>query len=174
MTQPRGASSGGGGASGLPPVGSSTPGGGPPGDRGQVEGMLSPILAVSTRVMLPIIALTSLVVMFQGHNKPGGGFIGGLIFSAGIVLYAMAFGPTAARKLLYVEPTRVLLVGLLTALGSAFFSPAVGFMHAAWTVVDLPGLEPLKLGTPVLFDVGVYLVVIGASTLMGFVLLERT
>jgi multicomponent Na+:H+ antiporter subunit A len=137
------------------------------------RGLLSPVLAVSTRVMLPIIALTALIVMLQGHNKPGGGFIGGLIFAAGAVLQALAFGPASARRLLVVEPITLIVVGLLLALGSGFFSPAVAFMHAQWTVVNLPGLDPLKLGTPLLFDVGVFLVVVGGSLTMILSLLER-
>lgn len=133
----------------------------------------SVILAVSVRAMLPVIALAAIIITLQGHNKPGGGFIGGLVFSAGLILNALTFGPDAARRALRVDPVGLAMCGLLLALISGLFSPAGGFLHGVWTKVTIPLLGELKIGTPIFFDLGVFLVVVGSATLMLLCLLER-
>ena len=121
------------------------------------------ILQSTARVLAPIIFLFAIIVMFQGHNKPGGGFIGGLIASTAVALYALAFGNAAAKRLLRIDARTLIGVGLLAALSSAFISPILGgpFMAPKWTSITIPTLEPIKLGTPTLFDVGVFLLVLG-------------
>lgn len=132
----------------------------------------SPILRVSARALLPIIAMVAIVITLQGHNQPGGGFIGGLVLAAGVVLHALAFGALSARRVLRAQPTTIAVAGLALALLSGLASPGVGFLHAQWTMLSVPLLGELKVGTPLLFDVGVFLVVVGSSLAMILSLLE--
>lgn len=136
--------------------------------------MSSTILRTATRYLLPLMLLFSVVILLQGHNKPGGGFIGGLIASAGFALHAMAYGPSATRALLRVDLTGLMGCGLLLAIASGMVGPVLGkpFLTGVWTSIDAPGLDPLKVGTPVSFDIGVYLVVIGVVMTLVLSLLE--
>jgi len=109
-------------------------------------------------------------LLLRGHNDPGGGFVGGLIAAAAFSLYAIAFGVNRARQALLVRPLTLLGTGLLIALASGL--PAVvsrqPFLTASW----MPG--PVTLGTPVLFDIGVFLVVAGVVLMMIFSLGEES
>lgn len=127
-------------------------------------GVNSIILRTATRLLLTLLLLFSLFLLWRGHNEPGGGFIGGLIASGAFTLYLIAFGGDAMRRVLRVEPHQLLGVGLAIAIVSGVFAIFGGdvYMTGQWLTLNLGnGAEPLKLGTPLLFDVGVYLVVIG-------------
>lgn len=135
--------------------------------------MNSVILQTAARVLLPLMLALSAVALLRGHNEPGGGFVGGLLAASGFALYALAFRVEDARRLLRLSPHSLIGVGLLIAILSG--TPAVvsgsPFMEARWVSVQIPGFDtPLKLGTPLVFDVGVYLVVIGITLLMVFTL----
>lgn len=137
--------------------------------------MNSVILRVATRLLLPVILLFSVVVLLQGHNKPGGGFIGGLLAATALALHALAFGVVATRRLLRVDLTAVIGAGLLVAAASGLlgvFAGAAPFLTGVWGYVPLPGFGEVKVGTPLLFDAGVYLVVVGIATLMALSMLE--
>jgi multicomponent Na+:H+ antiporter subunit B len=118
---------------------------------------------------MPLHLLISNFQQLRGHNEPGGGFFGGLVAAAAFALYAIAFGVDSARRALLVKPLTLLGVGLLVALASGI--PAVlrgqPFMTAQWA----PGRVPL--GTPALFDIGVFLVVAGVALMMIFSLAEE-
>jgi multicomponent Na+:H+ antiporter subunit B len=131
------------------------------------------ILATAVQLLLPLLLLFSLFLLFRGHNDPGGGFVGGLSAAAGFALYALASGVAAARRLLHVHPRTLIAAGLLTALGSGLAGPAAGrpFMTGLWSAVKIPVFG--KFGTPLLFDAGVYLVVVGVTTLIIFSLMEE-
>jgi multicomponent Na+:H+ antiporter subunit B len=136
--------------------------------------MSSVILRTATRYMLPLLVLFSVVILLQGHNRPGGGFIGGLIAAAGFSLHAMAYGPASARAILRIDLSVLLGIGLIVALVSGLIGPLLGlpFMTGVWTSVPWPGGEALKIGTPVTFDIGVYIVVLGTVMTMVLALLE--
>lgn len=106
--------------------------------------------------------LVSVLILFRGHNEPGGGFIGGLIAAAAYILVAMAEGPQDLLKSLKVKPYQLMAIGLLLALLSTVPSLIAdnGFLIGKWIEVSLMGSK-IKLGTPLLFDVGVYFTVIG-------------
>lgn len=125
--------------------------------------MRSLILLTALRYMMPLLFLFSQFLLFRGHNHPGGGFVGGLAASAALALYVIGYDARAARALLRVEPRHFIALGLLTAGSSGLFSLVSGypFMTGKWATLDLPGFGELHLGTPVFFDIGVYLVVIG-------------
>jgi len=124
--------------------------------------MSSLILRAATRALAPLLILLALFLLWRGHNEPGGGFIGGLVAASAAALQGIAFGPAAARRMLWLPPVGVAGVGLLCALLSILPSAIAGIapMAALWAKVDLGGAI-LPLGTPLLFDIGVFLVVVG-------------
>jgi multicomponent Na+:H+ antiporter subunit B len=135
--------------------------------------MTSLILQTATRVLMPLLLLFAVFLLLRGHNQPGGGFVGGLVVASSFVLYAIAFGVEASRRALLVNPSTLLGVGLLVALSSAFVAVAAGrdFMTALWTELDLGGTH-LALGTPLFFDIGVFLAVIGVVLTIAYTLAE--
>jgi multicomponent Na+:H+ antiporter subunit B len=132
--------------------------------------MSSLILRSTARVLLPLLLLFSIYLLLRGHNEPGGGFIGGLLASIAVILQLIARGAREIQSLLPVDPRRLVGLGLLVALGATIAPVLVGetYFTALWGELPLPGGEPLKLGLPLLFDLGVYLVVFGVT--LGVVL----
>lgn len=135
--------------------------------------MRSLILASAARVLLPLLWLFSIFILLRGHNEPGGGFIGGLVAATGVSLYALAFGPAAARRVLPSDPRTLIGFGLVVALGSALVSMFSGgvFMTGLWGSVVLPVVG--KIGTPFIFDIGVYLVVVGITVTLVLTVAEE-
>jgi multicomponent Na+:H+ antiporter subunit B len=124
--------------------------------------MNSLILSTATRYLLPLLLLFSVFLLLRGHNDPGGGFVGGLVAAAALALYGLTFGADEARQLLKIEPRSLIGIGLLLAVSSGLAAPLFQgrpFMSGIWAATELPALG--KPGTPLLFDLGVYLVVIG-------------
>ncbi len=117
------------------------------------------ILRETTRRLVPLILVVSVFLLLRGHEHPGGGFVGGLVASIAFSLYAFVFGPRAAREILRADPRVVGAAGLAVAIASGFVGSmrdGAPFLTGQWGT-----LAGLKIGTPVMFDVGVYLVVIG-------------
>lgn len=135
--------------------------------------MNSVILRTATRFLLPLLLLFSVVVLLQGHNKPGGGFIGGLVAAAAFSLHALAFDPKATRRVLVIDLRSLIGLGLCVALASALLPVLWGlpFFTGMWAELEIAGTE-VHLGTPLLFDLGVYMLVIGVALLMVLTLLE--
>jgi len=118
---------------------------------------------------MPLLLLFALFLLLRGHNDPGGGFVGGLVVSSAFALHAIAFGVAESRRALLVEPSTLLGAGLLVALSSGLPSVLRGrpFLTAQWTDLGM------ALGTPLIFDAGVFLVVIGVVLVMMFSLAEE-
>jgi multicomponent Na+:H+ antiporter subunit B len=133
----------------------------------------SPILHAATRLLMPILLLFALFLLLRGHNAPGGGFVGGLVVAAAFVLYSIDSGVAAGRRALVVETSTLLSVGLAVALGSTLPGVLLGrpFMSAVWGTVGVPPVA-LALGTPLVFDVGVFLAVIGVVLTIVFALAD--
>jgi multicomponent Na+:H+ antiporter subunit B len=132
----------------------------------------SPILSATARALAPLVLVFSVFALLRGHNEPGGGFVGGLLGAAAFALWALAFGVDAARRKLRAEPRALVAAGLAVALAAGLAGPAAGlpFLGALWPAFSLPVLG--KLGTPVIFDVGVYLAVLGVALTVFFTLME--
>jgi multicomponent Na+:H+ antiporter subunit B len=130
------------------------------------------ILTTATRYLLPLLLLFSFFLLLRGHNEPGGGFVGGLVAAAAFALYAIAADVQGARQILKMEPRVLIGVGLLISASSGIISLLVGkpFLTALWLKQPLPVLG--KVGTPLLFDIGVYLLVLGVTLKIIFTLAE--
>ena len=121
--------------------------------------ILEKIVVLFLKVML----VFALYLLVRGHNNPGGGFIAAIIASTGFVFYAIIFGTKKVEKLLQLSTHQWMGIGLLLALISAllplFFSQEI--QTGLWLPADFPILGSLHLGTPLLFDTGVFLTVSG-------------
>ena len=135
--------------------------------------MTSSILQTAVRVLMPLLLLFAVFLLLRGHNQPGGGFVGGLVVSATFILYSIAFGVAAARRALLIGPSTLLGVGLLVAFGSGLPAFVFGkaFMTAIWITITTSS-TPLQVGTPLVFDIGVFLAVIGVVLTIVFTLAE--
>lgn len=131
------------------------------------------ILSTAARYLFPLLLLFSVFLLLRGHNEPGGGFVGGLVAAAAFSLYAIAEGVATARRLLAVDSRALIGLGLLVAASSGIVSLAMGqpFMTGVWGNTPVPLLG--KVGTPLLFDLGVYLVVVGVTLTIVFTLAEE-
>ncbi len=122
------------------------------------------ILKTATRWLLALLLLFAILLLWRGHNLPGGGFIGGLVSVGAFALYGIAFGWRELRRLLRVDPRYLIGAGLAAAVGSGLFALTADapFLTGMWAALG-GGKEEggVALGTPLLFDVGVFLVVNG-------------
>lgn len=131
------------------------------------RGMESLILSAATRLLAPLIFAFSLFILLRGHNDPGGGFIGGLIAAVAFALYAKANGTGAVRRAFRVNPSMLSLTGLGAAVIAGIWGwlDKGAFLASIWPFLSVgPSGEKqgLAVGSAMMFDIGVYLVVVGA------------
>ena len=131
------------------------------------------ILPAAARIVVPVQYAFSIYLLLRGHNLPGGGFIGGLVLASALVLRAMV----APKRPLRIDLIVLTGSGLLVALVSAAM-PWLGggtFFTGLWGgEIWLPTLGKVKLGTPLLFDIGVFMVVTGVAAKLLLVLMAQT
>jgi multisubunit Na+/H+ antiporter MnhB subunit len=135
--------------------------------------MNSVILHTATRVLVSLLLLASLFLLWRGHNAPGGGFAGGLMAAAAIVLMAISMGPGATRQALRLDPQLFIAGGLAIAVAAGIIGLAAGDPVLTGQWVEIDWADHLSLGTPLLFDVGVYLVVVGVVLTIVLTLMEE-
>lgn len=125
--------------------------------------MNSILLKSTAKFLLPGMLLFSFFLLLRGHNLPGGGFSGGLVAASAFALYGLAFGRDGVQKILQVHPVVLIGYGVMAAVLSGILSVLGGqiFLEALWFELLMDNGESFKVGTPLIFDVGVYLVVIG-------------
>jgi multicomponent K+:H+ antiporter subunit A len=126
------------------------------------------IPAAIGRMLLPIAGIISVYFLLRGHNAPGGGFVGGLVMATGIIVQYMTSGVLWVEARLRIHPQYWIAVGLLAAGAAgicAWFFAAQFMTSIEWHGV-IPLLGTLHLSSVLLFDVGVYMVVVGATVLM--------
>ncbi|MGP8290425.1 monovalent cation/H+ antiporter subunit A [Vreelandella zhanjiangensis] len=126
------------------------------------------ILTSISMTLLPLALLVSAFIFLRGHNQPGGGFIAGLITAVALILLYMARGVAWAQARLDFPFQPVAVVGVaiatLTGLGSWLFG--YPFLTSAFGYFSLPGIGKFELATALLFDLGVYLSVVGATLMI--------
>ncbi len=125
--------------------------------------MNSLILTAVSRLVGALMLAFSVYLLLRGHNEPGGGFVGGLVAASAVALAAMADGSAAARRALLVEPRVLVITGLVVAVAAGVMAAFVNepFLTGLWQFVG-----GLPLGTPLLFDIGVYFTVFGSVAML--------
>jgi multicomponent Na+:H+ antiporter subunit B len=121
-----------------------------------------------------LMVLFSIFVLLRGHNEPGGGFIGGLIAASALAIFGIACGVASVRRAIVFHPMGVsgfgLFLGALAGIPSLFRSQT--FMTSQWLELNIFHVE-IVLSTPLFFDIGVYLVVVGSIGSIALALEER-
>lgn len=118
------------------------------------------------RLMMPVLLLFSLFLLLRGHNQPGGGFVGGLVASSSIILMTLAYGADNVRERLRIDFLRAMFYGVAIAAvsGTVGLIFGIAFQDAFWWKPFLQGIGSLELGTPLLFDIGVYVAVFSVTS----------
>ena len=123
------------------------------------------ILRSTTSLITFILLGFSIYLLFAGHNSPGGGFVGGLTTSAAFLLMYISFGQKTVDKILSIDFIKLvplgLMIALLTGIGSFLFNKP--FLTQTFGHVSLPIVGEFELATAMIFDVGVFLTVLGTT-----------
>lgn len=135
--------------------------------------MKSVIFRVASNYLLPLLLLFSVFVLLRGHYESGGGFVGGLIASIAFVLHFFAHGLNSALSFFKYGTARLIPIGLSTSLFAAVLPMFVGkpFMTSLWLKNEIAVIG--SVGTPLLFDIGVYIVVVGVVLTILFTISEK-
>ena len=143
-------------------------------DRAETRPRTAPVVRlafvdVSVRVVFHVVLMTSLWLLFAGHNQPGGGFVGGLLAGSAITLRYIAGGIDEVRGRSRFRPWTVLGAGLLVAATTAAVPLLVGgnVLEVGVASLDLPLIGQVSVSSALAFDAGVYIAVIG-MVLMAF------
>lgn len=131
------------------------------------------ILSTVIKILIPIFLGFAIYMFFRGHNQPGGGFIAGLIASIPFMIYAMAYGVEKVSEIFRIKPMFMATIGLLLAAISGVFSMFIGdpVMTSLWLPEKVSIIA--KVGTPILFDLGVFFLVAGVVLKITFLLTKE-
>lgn len=122
-------------------------------------------LRLLNRILTPILLLLAFYLLFRGHNLPGGGFIAGLMAASAFQLQILSRGHRRVRRAIGPYLNSAIGLGLAVAICAGIVGLLEGtFFKGIWFELDLPLLGHLKLGTPVIFDLGVFFVVVSVAT----------
>ncbi len=136
--------------------------------------MSTVILRTIAPYLTALMVLFSIFVLLRGHNEPGGGFIGGLIAVSAFAILGISNGVAPVRRALVFHPMHISAFGLFLAAfaGLPSFFAEVPFLTGLWVSPYILGVK-VDLSTPLVFDIGVYLVVVGSITSIALALEER-
>ncbi|UUV21040.1 Na(+)/H(+) antiporter subunit B [Flavobacterium sp. CBA20B-1] len=132
------------------------------------------ILRTSTNYLLPLLILFSIFLLIRGHYLSGGGFVGGLVASIAFVLHSFAYSPYQTVKMFAIKPFFVIPTGLIICFLSGLLPVLLGypFMSVVWFADSVVVIG--ALGSALIFDIGVYMVVIGVVLTILFTISENT
>ncbi|WP_306044458.1 monovalent cation/H+ antiporter subunit A [Nioella sp. MMSF_3534] len=126
------------------------------------------MMVVATRVMMPIAIVVGAYIFLRGHNQPGGGFVAGLVIAIALLMQYMASGFAWTQERQRMEYHTMIGLGVviagLTGVGSWLFGRP--FLTSDFTYIHLPPIEEFEVATAMLFDLGVFLTVLGGVMLM--------
>ncbi len=125
--------------------------------------MQSLILRTATRLLVSMILVFSVYLLLRGHNATGGGFAGALVAGTGFALYTMVEGSASVRRALRIDPRALIVAGMILALASGFIGLFAGnaFLAGTWWTLAVVNGKEVVLGTPFVFDIGVFAIVLG-------------
>lgn len=121
--------------------------------------MKTPILHVLAPVIAALLGVLAIKILLQGHNAPGGGFIGGLIGAAAVMMMGFLASSATIRARLRIDPLQVAGLGVFLAVLSGLLSWGRGMSYLSGLWWYPFGKDGTALSTPLLFDIGVWLVV---------------
>ena len=129
------------------------------------------ILKAATRLLVALLLIVSVYLLLRGHNLPGGGFVGGLAAAVAMILYALGHGWQEAKRVVRYDPRAIAVAGVAIAVLAGLLAALAGlpFLTGLW---HFPG--GLPLGTPLIFDIGVYLAVFGGVMTLVFAIERET
>lgn len=132
--------------------------------------MNSIILQISSKYLKFLLVTFAVLALLRGHNMPGGGFIGGLLAALSVVIASLAYSPQYIFDNLKMKPRYYIGIGLALILSSLLPSIllARNLMKGVWFKMKLPIFSEIKMGTPLVFDTGVFFVVIGVTLMLFF------
>ena len=134
------------------------------------------IPALIVGLLFPVIALTALYLLLRGHDQPGGGFVAGIVMAVAFILLYMANGAIWVEARLRVLPVRWMGIGLLLAGGTgsaaALFSRP--FLTSSFSYYEIPLIGAVPLASALLFDLGVFALVVGTTVLMLIALAHQS
>ncbi|RUT28347.1 Na(+)/H(+) antiporter subunit B [Arsenicitalea aurantiaca] len=133
--------------------------------------MSSIIFSAMARLFFWAMLAVSIFILYRGHDEPGGGFVGGLVAACSVAILALADGVPSARGMIRVHPVILVGIGLVLAIVSGLPGLVLdaSFLTHQW--LEFP--NGFKLGTTMIFDLGVYLVVFGGFLSLVFRLYEE-
>jgi multicomponent K+:H+ antiporter subunit A len=128
------------------------------------------------RMMFPVTMVLSLYLLLRGHNLPGGGFVAGITLAVGVILQYMAGGTRWAEERLAIRPVRWLATGLCFALATGAGAWLFGYPFLTSHVLhlELPLAGGLHVPSAFFFDLGVFLLVVGATGLVLIALAHQS
>ena len=137
--------------------------------------LTSPILKAFTQPIFIFINILAFYLLLKGHNEPGGGFIAGVATAISFIYISLILGKQALNRFIKIDPIYFSIIGLLIAYATAFFPMIYNkpFLYHKMIHFHAPFLGDIHIGSPVLFDIGVYLVVVGVTTKMIHVFLNE-
>jgi multicomponent K+:H+ antiporter subunit A len=126
------------------------------------------IPALMMTMLFPVVGATAAFLLLRGHDLPGGGFVAGVTMAVAFILQYMAHGTEWVEARLRVLPVRWMGIGLLLVVGVGcaawlFDRP---FLSSSFSYVQLPLLGEIPIASALLFDLGVFALVLGATILM--------
>jgi monovalent cation:proton antiporter len=130
--------------------------------------MISLILNRIARIVIHILLIFSIFLLLKGHNEPGGGFIAGLMASVSIVLIYLTYNIETVKKFMPISYPAMIALGLFFAAGTGLGSVVLGypFLTQTFDYVHIPLVGEIELATALIFDIGVFLTVVGATLLI--------
>ncbi len=133
------------------------------------------ILKTATRLLTGLILVFSVYLLFRGHHNPGGGFAGALVAGTAFALFAISEGAKALRRAVRIDPRLLTAVGLLTALAAGMAAALQNrpFLTGLWWPAGGSGETHVLIGTPLIFDIGVFLAVLGTILTLVLALEEE-
>jgi len=126
------------------------------------------VLGMLARLILPLALLVSMYIFLRGHNEPGGGFIAGLITAVALILLQVAYGQRWVQTRMGVRLPNLAAAGVLIATATGLASLPLGypFLTSAFAHINLPVIGEIEIASAMIFDLGVYLTVVGGTLLI--------
>ena len=141
---------------------------------GVKSAMAVPALLMS--LLFPIVGLLALYLLLRGHDLPGGGFVAGIVMAVGFILQYMAQGTVLTEARLRILPVRWMGTGLLLAAGTGLTAILLGrpFLTSYFSYLEIPLIGAIPIASALLFDIGVFALVVGATVLMLIALAHQS